>query len=104
MKGNSSDNCLVNLCNTRALANKQTITMTDIATFGLKKKTEKQLKSSRLKTFSKKKVMNILTNFTRKYLHRSLFFNKIDDCRPETLLNRHLSTGSLLLILRLKVH
>lgn len=37
MKGNSSDNCLVNLCNTRALANKQTVTMTDIATFGLKK-------------------------------------------------------------------
>ena len=37
MKGNSSDNCLVNLCNTRALANKQTVTMTDIATLGLKK-------------------------------------------------------------------
>ena len=54
MKGNSSDNCLVNLCNTRALANKQTVTMTDIATFGLKKNRKAVKKQSPEDVFQEK--------------------------------------------------
>ena len=45
-------------------------------------------KSSRLKGFYKKGVLRNLATFTKKYLCRNLFFDKVRRCRSATLLMR----------------
>lgn len=73
MKGNSSDNCLVNLCNTRALANKQTVTMTDIATFGLKKNRKAVKKQSPEDVFQERSSENLDKFYQKTPAPKSLF-------------------------------
>ena len=47
-------------------------------------------RSSRLKVFCKKAVLKNFAKFTGKHLCQSLFFNKVADLRPATLLKKRL--------------
>ena len=47
-------------------------------------------RSSRPEVFSEKGVLRNIAKFTGKYLCQSLFFNKVADLRPATLLKKKL--------------
>ena len=47
-------------------------------------------RSSRPEVFSKKGVLKNFAKFTEKHLFQGLFFNKIADLRPATLLKKRL--------------
>ena len=56
-----------------------------------KQKTLSFIRSSRPEVFCKKGVLRNLTKLTRKHLFQSLFFHKVADLRPETLLKKTLA-------------
>ena len=49
-------------------------------------KFERILRSIHPDVFCKKDVLRNFAKFTRKHKHKSLYFNKVADCRPATLL------------------
>ena len=63
------------------------------------KKTFKKTRSSPPEVFCKKDVRRNFTKFTGKYLCQSLFFNKVADLRPATLLKTRSGTSIFLWIL-----
>ena len=54
------------------------------------------LRSSHQRCSMKEGVLRNFTKFTEKHLYKSLFFNKVVDLRPATLLKRDSGTGIFL--------